>query len=216
MTTEEIVKRLISIQKSTRTFFKDFLPLHNYLRIKNKLYYDWHLSPWASRIHFLSILFYFFTAFTFVLMAAFPPLPRAYAATTTLQPGAEGKDAYVISMLPANQGAATFLEAGGDTGTPPPARAYLEFNLSSIPADSTINSAVLQLYYYSLYGPLDASQTLSLYKVTSSWDEMTIVFTSQPSFSGSATTSTSIGSSSAYGWYSFNITSLVSEWISDS
>jgi hypothetical protein len=142
---------------------------------------------------------------------------RARASTTvTLQPGAEGKDSYVFAMMPGNNGSATYLDAGGDMGMPPPARTYIEFDLSSIPAGATIESATLSLYYYSWFGPSDQSETISLHKVTSSWDENTITWALQPSYEAGATTSTVVGNSGAYGWYSWSITSLVSGWMGGS
>lgn len=138
--------------------------------------------------------------------------PAKASTTITIQPGAEGKDSYIFAMVPGNNGNATYLDAGGDAGMPPPARAFIEFDLSPIPAGASIESATLSLYYYSWFGPSDESETISLHKATSSWDEGTITWALQPSFDAGATTSTVVGNSGAYGWYSWSITSLVNGW----
>ncbi len=43
--------QLMSIQNSTRTSFRFFIPVHNNLRMKWRWYYLWHLNPNASKIN---------------------------------------------------------------------------------------------------------------------------------------------------------------------
>ena len=40
-----------AIQRSTRTSFKSFVKLHNYLRTKSKFYYFWHANKLSSVMH---------------------------------------------------------------------------------------------------------------------------------------------------------------------
>lgn len=145
---------------------------------------------------------------------------RAGAAdTVTIQPGAEGKDSYVfggMGMQNTNYGDAAAISSGGGSGTPPPVRAYLQFDLSSIPSGVTIDSASLSVYYYTWFGPNDISLNLSAKRVTSSWDEHTITWNLQPSYNASAESTVAFGNSSSYGWYSFNIKSLVEGWTAGS
>ena len=44
-------EKLIRIQKSTRTSLPFFVPIHNFLRMRLKWYYNWHLWKHSSRTH---------------------------------------------------------------------------------------------------------------------------------------------------------------------
>ncbi|OGD65759.1 hypothetical protein A2215_04725 [Candidatus Berkelbacteria bacterium RIFOXYA2_FULL_43_10] len=145
-------------------------------------------------------------------------IKSAQASTTvTIQPGSEGKDSYVFGMMaPNNFGDIASIATGGGIGSPPPARLFIEFDLSSIPDDATVESAQVQLYYYQYYGMENIALDLSLYRVTSNWDEHVISWNIQPSISGSASSVTTVGNSGSYGWQSFDATSLVQGWESGS
>lgn len=138
------------------------------------------------------------------------------AGSVTLQPGSEGKDTHAREWVPGSAGGSdTSINAGGGDFEPLSARGYLEFDISSVPSDATINSAVLYLYYHNWYGPNDVSESIGAHKVTSSWGEGTLTWNSQPSY-GSSVASTTVGNSSSYGWYSWDITFLVAGWKSGS
>jgi hypothetical protein len=47
-----IDQKLAAIQKSTKTSISFFAPIHNYCRVKYQWYYDWHLKPYATQMHF--------------------------------------------------------------------------------------------------------------------------------------------------------------------
>lgn len=55
---KEIENRLMLIQKSTKSTFKQLIPWHERLRIKFKWYYNWHLNPYATRIHLATLSIY--------------------------------------------------------------------------------------------------------------------------------------------------------------
>lgn len=139
------------------------------------------------------------------------------SSSTTLQPGPEGKDSFVFAMNGnQNYGSQTNLSAGGGTSSPPASRTYLQFDLSSIPPNTTLESANISLYYYGWYGPSDLSADLPIQKVTSAWDESTITYNNQPSFDASPVANLSVGNSGNYGWQTVNLTTLVQSWLNGS
>lgn len=84
--------------------------------------------------------------------------------TLTLQPGVSGSDTFIRSTSPNNNyGATTSLLVQGGL-----ARTLVQFDLSSIPAGSTILSAQLSLYHTA-----GGSDTVSAYRVTKPWTEGT-------------------------------------------
>lgn len=52
---DELEKEIHRIQKSTKTFFKFFGPLHNKLRMKFRWYYKWHLHPYHRHVHYSAL-----------------------------------------------------------------------------------------------------------------------------------------------------------------
>ncbi len=87
-------------------------------------------------------------------------------------------------------------------------RLLVQFDLSSIPLNSTINSATLELYATSTTG----SNTIELHRITSSWSEGSVTWESQPSFDSSAT-STLSGINST-GWKVWDVKSLIEGYLS--
>lgn len=163
------------------------------------------LSKKARRVYFILFLF------SLVISFLFPP--SASASNLTLQPGGEGKDSFVFGLSPGNFGSQTYLEAGGGTGTPPPSRTLIQFDLSSIPSGSTINSAILGLYLYTSFGlEPNLSIELSIHKITQEWQEDTVTFSNQPTFESNPLTSIFVGSPPS--WVFWNVTSQVQAWVS--
>jgi len=119
----------------------------------------------------------------------------SFAQTTiTLQPdSASGKDAYFKDLTPTlNQGSHPDFTALAWTngGNPVIAKSVIDFDFSSIPSGSTINSAYLSLYNNSTspnnsgqHSSMDGPNTAVLKRITSSWDEFTITWNNQPSTS---------------------------------
>ncbi len=52
----EIDKKIVQIQKSTRTFFASFIPLHDKLRLHSNWYYNWHLWKGARFLHLVILV----------------------------------------------------------------------------------------------------------------------------------------------------------------
>ena len=49
----EIDERIIELQKSTRTLVPAMIPVHNWLRMKIRWYYKWHLKPYSKGVHWV-------------------------------------------------------------------------------------------------------------------------------------------------------------------
>ena len=127
--------------------------------------------------------------------------------TVTLQPGpTEGKDADVSSAAENNNYAHYPDLYIGNTPDPYITRAYLQFDLSAIPAGANIVSAELKLYNYSTVGPTDF--TIGMHGVTGNWQEITITWNNQPAYLPIAE-STRLINTDKNGWISWDITALL-------
>ena len=112
--------------------------------------------------------------------------------TLILQPsGVDGKDASIGDWNPsANYAGDSLFKAFAWTfsGTEAKVRSLIDFDLSSIPANSIITKAVLSLYHYPYPGvggvghsTLSGSNACFLQRIISDWDENTVTWDSQPS-----------------------------------
>ena len=138
-----------------------------------------------------------------------PPLVHASTQYITLQPGSEGKDSGVSSFLSTmNYGnSSTFFNVGNQIAT---VRAYIEFDLSSLPVDARIIDTDLMLYHSTSSGTTDFS--VGAFKVTESWEEDTITYSSQPSYSSEAEYSSSVTAGNTE-WENWEIDALVRSWL---
>ena len=138
-----------------------------------------------------------------------PLLTYATESTKVLQPGAEGIDTAVESNLPANN-YALFPYTGIGNSALSIVRTYIEFDLSSVPANARVFDADLKLYQYDTLGTDDF--TIGLYKVTSDWEEGTIDWDPQPTSSTDAEVTNNINAG-AITWESWDIDTLVQGWL---
>lgn len=83
----------------------------------------------------------------------------------------------------------------------------LEWDLSSIPAGSTINSAEVYVYNYDEFG---GTLNAEIYRVTESWDEDTLV---DEIDHDDANPYDNVDISGSGSYKTFDITTLVQEWI---
>jgi len=128
-----------------------------------------------------------------------------------IQPGPSGKDTYIClsgepDCLNGDHGSETDIWLGG--GANPNWSGLWQFDLSAIPAGSTINSATFSIYIRSMTG---ADSTNTYHKITSNWEESTVTYMTKPSFGDS------IGTMhiNSIGWKDMNVTNLVSDWITN-
>jgi len=142
-----------------------------------------------------------------------PPLAYASTQYATLQPGSEGKDDYISSALPdsnygdyANFYVGTYVVSNYY-------RAYLQFDLSTVPVDARILDSDLKLYQYNSLG--SGNFQIGIHKVTGNWEENTITCNLQPTSSSEteALCTVSTGSTTWRGW---DIDDLVQGWLDGS
>lgn len=80
---EEIDQQLIAIQRSTRTLFKLFEPLHEKARENWKWYYKWHIKPIASKVHWAVLASSFVIAIAGITSVILTPVKITEASTET-------------------------------------------------------------------------------------------------------------------------------------
>jgi len=157
----------------------------------------------------VSLLIVALLALPLALNAFVPKAASATTASTTVY-GSVNKDTYAESGYPnvATNNARMYI--GYDTWYGKArTRAYVKFNLPSLPSGAQVDSAKAQLYQYA--DECSGSYGVTAYKITSSWDPNTLTWNNQPS-KGSNVGSASFSCSD--GWKSIDITSLVQNWYS--
>jgi hypothetical protein len=117
-------------------------------------------------------------------------------------------DTWVASSQPTiNNGSSTVL------ALQPNVYSFIRFNLSGIPADATVQKAVLRLF---LSGPtVPASGTFDVYEIDTPWMENTLTWNNKPPLGTSATGGqlTSLSSDSYQNFVLIDITPLVQKWV---
>ena len=127
------------------------------------------------------------------------------ATELVIQPSSA--DSYInASATGTNYGSATTAQVNSRSATKA-TRALVQFDLSGIPAGSTINSATLELYCTSVPG---TQVQLDAHHITSAWTEPGVTWASAPSFSASAD-AVNPGTLST-GWKSWSMTDVVQSW----
>jgi hypothetical protein len=123
-------------------------------------------------------------------------------------------DAFVLEGYPTdNIGNTTDMWAGYDEFLDPYgeiARSLIQFDIASLPANQTITKATLRVFLVNSWDYPDTSRTIRTYRILSGWSEGNVNWNNSPSH-GDAYGSRSI-ISGAWGWYEFDVTSLVSGW----
>jgi len=136
-------------------------------------------------------------------------LTYAPIETYTLQPGSEGKAAYLETY---NSGyfPSSSLVVGYLWGVK--FRTYLEFDLSPnpLPAGAIVTNAYLRLYQQNS-SPLSGPLSIGVYQVLNSWGENSITWNTQPTSSSEAEDISTISSSTT--WRTYNVHDLVEGWL---
>jgi hypothetical protein len=151
----------------------------------------------------------------------------AQTTTITLQPGAAaGKDAEVFSCVPCgydvrNFGTKKDLDAiawtnNGDNSN---VRSLIQFDLSSIPAGATITEARLSLYNNPTSD--EGGHVTSFFhqnksvlqRITSSWDELTVTWNTQPTVSNLNKVTLAATTSSHQNFLNIDVRALVQDML---
>ena len=130
--------------------------------------------------------------------------------TITIQPdAAAGKDSFVVYSLPSmNYGSDNHLYAGARAmGT---YRAYLQFDLASIPDDAVIVSARLGLYYY--YNAPTHAASIGAYLVQEPWTEGGVTWDNQPTSAATPEGTYNLPGTPTNDFRYWYITELVKGW----
>lgn len=165
-----------------------------------------------------------FALFAIIVLVCFFILPSVFAAGVIIQPGAEANDSYFREDdSNHNFGAAANLDIG-QFWLDAAHRAILQFDLSSIPANQQIDSAILHLYMYN-DGP-GADVNLTAHRITHAWVEGSTGYdhaVDWDTYNGSEAWTTAGGdfdaqveahniTSTQNQWYVWDITNLVGSW----
>ena len=133
----------------------------------------------------------------------------------TIQPGPEGKDSYIYSNYPDDNYGNSDWVGIGHIVTWGSFRAYLQFNLSDLPAGTDIINATLKLYQYDhqeSFGMLQGFE-IGIYRVNGLWEENSITWNTKPGYKSTPESTLSV-TPDAVTWLSWDITSLVQGWFS--
>ena len=101
-------------------------------------------------------------------LASLLQVPLGRAAIVTLPAAA---DTFINGALPANNaGSVSWFDAGTD-GVSGTRRGLIRFNLASVPAGSTVNSAVLRLTVTKVPSLSPANSNFEIYRLQANWTE---------------------------------------------
>ncbi len=93
------------------------------------------------------------------------------------------------------------------------ARSLIEFDLSTIPANTTLATAQLQLHYDQTHTRNDTAVTIETHRMTLAWAESTATWNSSSSgvgeLGGTAVKPANLGSA----WHTFNVKAIVQAWV---
>jgi hypothetical protein len=144
--------------------------------------------------------------------------PNPVITTTLFGPKAVTKDTYFTSAFPAtNYGSNQFLQYGTDAGavcgtfpggTPPGCVLLIQLNLTSIPSNAVIVSAVVYLWDIAATGPSQSEME----RVTTSWSESTVTYNTQPSTT-SFNQKQGIPANSQWTYVPVYLTNMVTGWM---
>jgi len=90
-------------------------------------------------------------------------------------------------------------------------RTFIMWDLSSIPAGSTIDGAEFQIYCCSFYGT--ASGQMQYYRVIEDWNETTVTYSNMPAFTTDGVVSLSSWPSAST-WHAVDVTDFAAAWYS--
>lgn len=126
-------------------------------------------------------------------------------------------DADISQAYPdTNDGASTSMLAGYDDYFDPDwkiMRSLIKFNLSAIPANTSISNAVLRVRYKWWWDYPGQSRTITSYRIGSNWSEGNVTWNTAPAIGEAYGSVALVASDSALGWYSIDVTNLVRGWV---
>jgi len=88
----------------------------------------------------------------------------------------------------------------------------IRFDISSIPSGTNIAYAKLNLYYYYYNDGNPVGDMVTAHRITSDWDELTVTWNNQPSYTSEITASNIFPSAPGF-WIEWNVTTDVQNYI---
>lgn len=88
----------------------------------------------------------------------------------------------------------------------------IRFDISSILTGSIIQSATLNLFYFDWVTSDPVGRSLTIYRITSSWNENTVTWSNQPSYASQSTSSSIVPSQKSV-WMAWNVTDDVQSFV---
>jgi TGF-beta propeptide len=129
-----------------------------------------------------------------------------FAALTSQAQITPSQDAYTNSAAPTtNYGAKTLLDVDGATQI-----TYIQFNLSSIPADASVSQATLKLYVNAV----STAGSFNVDYVNGTWSEGAITYDMAPALGAAIASNVSITTADKNQYILINITPAVQTWLS--
>lgn len=129
----------------------------------------------------------------------------SFGGSTTATFGSSD-DSHVREGFPdSNSGTWDFMEVNSQSGKNQ--RAFVRFDISTIPAGSTVRSATQTL----CTGWVSPGRVYDLHRVTASWAELTVTWNNQPAVAAAATTTLTVPSTT--GCVTLTVTSDVQAWV---
>lgn len=142
----------------------------------------------------------------------------------TIQPNAtQGKDALIHGQQPTtNFGSSSMLMANAWTfgGTPGNVRSLLQFSYNALPASAVIDSVILSLHAWDSsdgseqHSTLNGSNACWLERVTSSWNDATVTWNTQPTTTTQNRVQIPVSTSPTQNYLNINVTALVKDMLS--
>jgi uncharacterized repeat protein (TIGR01451 family) len=93
-------------------------------------------------------------------------------------------------------------------------RGLVKFDVSSIPAGTSISKATLYLYLAGSCDTSNRAHTVTVYRTNANWSESSVTWNNRPGYAETYSSSTIY--SRNFGWYSFDVTGLVRGWVNGS
>ncbi|RJP81011.1 MAG: T9SS C-terminal target domain-containing protein [Candidatus Zixiibacteriota bacterium] len=132
------------------------------------------------------------------------------AESLVLQPGAEGKDTYICDCLPHvnnPNGAVTVLYQGQWGACFD--RLLIQWDLSGLPAGATVDSAVMELYFFGMYG--SPAGQMSYCRILEDWGETEVTYNTAPDTTQEGKILLDWPAQS-FSWFPVDVTAWVQGW----
>jgi hypothetical protein len=139
-------------------------------------------------------------------------LTPAPEQTLVIQPNAaDGKDGSIDTAMQ-DQNYGSYYEIAAGTGSADTVRAFIQFDLDSIPEDAVVTDADLGLFYYRSVGGV-VTAPIGAYAVLENWNEGSLTWNNQPDFSTTVEYTRTVPASVTDDFVYWSLDDLVKAWV---